>query len=133
MSTFNRLKSCDGISFYTLLSYFGIRAYLFSPNEGSRYVFSIRNSCCEFLASYGVIFKSIIKPFFKTPVFGAPLSYTKSVVKDIVTEYESNHYLRILLIFIIILPVFFIVCISMEMTNYVAQFKFLIKVTYTSA
>ena len=28
-----------------------------------------RNNCCEFLASYGVIFQSVIKPFFKTRVF----------------------------------------------------------------
>ena len=27
---------------------------------------------CKKLASDGVIFQSVIKPFFKTPVFGAP-------------------------------------------------------------
>ena len=34
------------------------------------------NNCCEFLASYGVTFQSVIKSCFKTPVFGAPLSYS---------------------------------------------------------
>ena len=29
----------------------------------------------SFLASYGVTFQSVIKSYFKTPVFGAPLSY----------------------------------------------------------
>ena len=35
--------------------YFGTRAYLFSPDERSCYVFSIWNNCCEFLAFDGVI------------------------------------------------------------------------------
>ena len=39
-----------------------------------REIRAIRNNYCEFLASYGIIFQSVIKPFFKTPVFGAPLS-----------------------------------------------------------
>ena len=30
-----------------------------------------------FLASDGVIFQSVSKPFFKTPVFGAPLSSSR--------------------------------------------------------
>ena len=38
------------------------RAYLLPPEEGSCYVFSTRNNCCEFLASDGVIFQSVIKP-----------------------------------------------------------------------
>ena len=42
--------------------HFGTRAYLFSPEEGSCYVFSTRNNCCEFLASDGVIFQSVLKP-----------------------------------------------------------------------
>ena len=58
----------------TLLLHFGTRAYLFSPEEGSCYVFSNRNNCCEFLASDGVIFQSVIKLFFKTTVFGALLT-----------------------------------------------------------
>ena len=55
----------------TLLLHFGTRAYLFSPDEGSCYVFSTRNNYCEFLAFYGVTFQSVIKSFLKTPVFGA--------------------------------------------------------------
>ena len=47
---------------------------MFSPEEGLCYVYSTQNNCCEFLASDGVIFQSVIKPFFKTPVFGAPLT-----------------------------------------------------------
>ena len=58
----------------TLLLHFGTRAYLFRCEEGPCYVFSTRNNCCEFLASDGVIFQSVIKPFFKMPVFGAPLT-----------------------------------------------------------
>ena len=58
----------------TLLLYFGTRAYLFSPEERSCYVFSTRNNCCKFFASDGAIFQSVNKPFFKTPVFGAPLT-----------------------------------------------------------
>ena len=50
---------------------FGTRAYLFLPEEGSRYVFSNQNNC-EFLASDGVI--SVIETFFKMPVLGAPLT-----------------------------------------------------------
>ena len=32
------------------------------------------SNVCKFLASDGVIFQSVTKPFFKTPVFGAPLT-----------------------------------------------------------
>ena len=32
----------------TLLLYCGTRAYLFSPDKESRYIFSNRNYCCEF-------------------------------------------------------------------------------------
>ena len=62
-----------------LLLHFGTRACLFSPDKGSCYVFSTRNNCCEFLASDGVIFQSVIKPFLKTPVFGAPLTSLETV------------------------------------------------------
>ena len=75
MSNFNKLKFCHCIWFCTLLFYFGTRAYLFSPDEGSCYIFSTRNNCCEFLASYGVISQSVIQSFLKTPVCGASLSY----------------------------------------------------------
>ena len=58
----------------TLLLHFGTRAYLSSHEAGSCYVFSTQNNCCEFLASDGVIFQSVFKPFSKTPVFGAALT-----------------------------------------------------------
>ena len=54
-----------------LLLHFGTRAYLFST----------RNNCCEFPAFYGVTFPSVIKSYFKTPVFGAPLSKVNKSVK----------------------------------------------------
>ena len=60
--------------FSTLLLLFGTHAYLLLPDEGSCYIFSIRNNCCEFLASYGVIFQSDFQPYFKTPVCGAAFS-----------------------------------------------------------
>ena len=56
---------------YTLL-YFGTRVYLFSPEEGSRYLFSTRNNCCEFLASDGVIFS--LNHSSKRQFFGAPFT-----------------------------------------------------------
>ena len=37
--------------------------------------FSPRSNCSEFLVSYGVTFQSVIKSFFKTPVFDALLFY----------------------------------------------------------
>ena len=48
-----------------LLLYFSTRAYLFSPEERSCYVFLTRNNCCEFLASYGVIIQSVIQSLLK--------------------------------------------------------------------
>ena len=39
--------------------HFGTRAYLFSPDEGSCYIFSTRNNYCEFLACYSVNIKVI--------------------------------------------------------------------------
>ena len=60
---------------YYIMHYFGTRAYLFSPEEGSCYVFSTRNNCCEFLASYGIIIQSVIQSYLKTPACGASLSY----------------------------------------------------------
>ena len=39
----------------------GTRAYLFSPDEGSCYVFSTRSNSCEVLLFYGVIFQSVTK------------------------------------------------------------------------
>ena len=48
-----------------MLLHFRPRAYLFSPDEGSCYVFSNRNNCCEFLASSGVTFQSVIESFLQ--------------------------------------------------------------------
>ena len=62
----------------TLLLYFGIRAYMFSPDEVSCYIFSTQNNCCEFLASYGIIIQSIIQSLLKTAVCVASLSYIMS-------------------------------------------------------
>ena len=47
----------------TLLLYFGTRAYLLTPDEGSLYVFSTRNNCCEFLAFQGVTFQSVTESY----------------------------------------------------------------------
>ena len=38
-------------------------------------------NCCEFLASDDVIFQSVTKPFFKMPVFGAPLDFDRAFQK----------------------------------------------------
>ena len=65
VSTFNKLKSCHCIWFCTLLSYFDNSAYLFSPDEGSCYILSTRNNCCEILAHYGVIIRSFIQSISK--------------------------------------------------------------------
>ena len=71
---FFRRKQVSTSAEGTLLLLFGTRAYLFSPEEGSCYVFSTRNNCCEFLAFYGVVTQSVTQSFLKTPVCGASLS-----------------------------------------------------------
>ena len=58
----------------TLLLYFGTRAYLSSPEEGSCYMLSTRSNCCEFLASYGVIIQNVTQSFLKRTVCGASLT-----------------------------------------------------------
>ena len=58
----------------TLLLHFGTRAYLFSPDEKSCYIFSTQNNCCKFLAPYGVILQSDFHPYFKTSVCDGPFS-----------------------------------------------------------
>ena len=73
--TGNKFKSCHCIWFYTLLIHFGTCSYLFSPDKRSCYIFSTRNNCCEFLASYSVIIQSVTQSFLKTPVCGASLTY----------------------------------------------------------
>ena len=50
-----------------LLFHFGTRAYLFSPDEGSGYIFSTRNICCEFLASMVLFYKVIFNHTFNMP------------------------------------------------------------------
>ena len=61
-----------------LLLYYGTRAYLLSPDEGSCYDFSTGNNCCEFLASYGIIFQNNIK---------SSLLNCSWVMKNLVTSY----------------------------------------------
>ena len=46
----------------TLMLLFGTCAHLLSPEEGSYYVSSTRNNCCESLASYGYTFQSDFQP-----------------------------------------------------------------------
>ena len=58
-----------------LLLNFATQAYLFSPDEGSCYVFPTRNNCCEFLASNEVIIQRVIQLCMKEPDCGASLSY----------------------------------------------------------
>ena len=57
------LVFCYYITLYTLLSrfllYFSTHAYLFLPDHGLCYVFSIQNNCWVFLASY-VLFLKVI-------------------------------------------------------------------------
>ena len=43
--------------------YFSTPAYLFWPEEGSCYVFSTWNNCCEFLASDGLFFKVLLNHY----------------------------------------------------------------------
>ena len=73
-----------------------VGAYLFSPEEVSCYIFSTRNNGCEFLASDGFIFQSVIKPFFKRPSFGALLPSTAEVsmhcLKTLVTLFGSEYF-----------------------------------------
>ena len=45
--------------------FFCTHAYLFLSDEGSCFLFSIQNNCCEFLASYGII-QSAIQSYFLT-------------------------------------------------------------------
>ena len=51
---------------------------MFSPEEGSCYVFRPETIVASFLASYGVLLQSDIQLYFKTPVCGAPFSYYSS-------------------------------------------------------
>ena len=67
--TFNEFRSefkCVKWMFKcTLLLLSGTRAHLLSFEEGSCYILSNRNNCCESLASYGVIFQSDSQPPLK--------------------------------------------------------------------
>ena len=86
-----------------MLLHFCTRAYLFSPDKGSCYIFSTRNNCCEFLASYGVILQSDIQLYFKTPVCGAPIFVSKDVY-FIKTALDMSFLTRIILRARIIFP-----------------------------
>ena len=46
-----------------LLLLFGTHAHLLSPEEGSYYILSTRNNCCESLAFYDFIFESDFQPY----------------------------------------------------------------------
>ena len=67
----------------TLLLHFGTRAYLFYPDEGSCYLFPTRNNCCEFLASYVVIFQIVIKSYFSQLISLNHTSYPYNLIKDL--------------------------------------------------
>ena len=84
----------------TLQLHFGTRAYLFSPHEGSCYIFSTRNNCCEFLASYGVFIQSVTQSFLKTPVCGASLTHLYRVFSRFKKEHGAASRKRILLEFL---------------------------------
>ena len=51
----------------------GTYGYLFSPEEGSFFLFSTRNNCCEFLAHDGFNLQSPHRSLFKKLVCGAIL------------------------------------------------------------
>ena len=70
----------------TVTYYFGTRAYLISPEEGSCYVFSIQNNCCEFFASYSVIIQSVAQSFLKKPVCGTSLTYYSKYIIQILAR-----------------------------------------------
>ena len=53
---------------------FGIRAYMFSLDEGSCYVFLTGSNCYEFHKSYGGITLNVFQSYLKTPVSDASLS-----------------------------------------------------------
>ena len=85
---------------YTLKSFslhFGTRAYLFSPDEGSCYIFSTRNNCREFLVSYATTFQSDIQPYFKTRVCGAPFSFWKGYLYNLLIILLFNYKIKLLL------------------------------------
>ena len=48
----------------TLLLYFGTRAHLFSPDEGSWYIFLTLTNCCVSHASYGSIIQSVFLLYY---------------------------------------------------------------------
>ena len=51
-----------------------------------------RYNCCEFLAFDGVIFQSVIKPFFKMPVFGGPLTSSGNKLFNGFTTEDVRNY-----------------------------------------
>ena len=70
------------------------------------YVAVTRNNCCEFLAFHGITFQSVIKSFFKMPVFGALLWHYCFRSKGFICPTSSLNFTLIHKwnIFLLILP-----------------------------
>ena len=62
-----------------MLLFCGTRAYLFSPEKGSGYAFSTRNSCSKLLASDGVNFQGVHQSSYKKRVYGAVRCIKESI------------------------------------------------------
>ena len=88
----NKFKSCHYIQFCVLLLHFGIRAYLFSPDKGSCYVFLTRHNCCYFLASYGVFFQTFIKSF-KNLVFNLNLVFHNLILQNLLDISAAKNFI----------------------------------------
>ena len=78
-SIFNKLKSCLCIWFCMLLLYFGTGAYLYSPDEGSCYVFFYPKQLLRVSCILWCYFQSDIQSYIKMRVCGAFLSYHTSL------------------------------------------------------
>ena len=62
--------------------------------SANTYVFSTRKKCCEFLEFDDIIFQSFTKPFFKTPIFDAPLT---NIIQNEILFFELMKQARIML------------------------------------
>ena len=58
----------------------GTRAHLSSPDEGSCYVFSIRNNCCQFLHSIVLLPKVLFNQFSYLYIKTTPLNMFNSTI-----------------------------------------------------
>ena len=67
----------------------GTCAYLFSPDEESCDIFSTRNNCCEFLASYGVIIQSVFQSHRENVVKILTVAFVKPIFCRGIVE---HHY-----------------------------------------